>query len=124
MSNGDEEQVIRNTLQELRHLDLKSDVPVVGKELREIILKQMELTHALFNRQHRDVLKQMELNRSFFERQHQDVNEMHSSVKRFTASSKSRKADNGIDWPDWSTCSNDISSNTALDKDQEFVSFR
>ena len=70
MSNDDEEQVIRNTLQELRHLDLKSDVPVVGKELREIILRQMEL------------------NRSFFERQHQDVNEMHSSVKRFTASSK------------------------------------
>jgi len=88
MSNDDEEQVIRNTLQELRHLDLKSDVPVVGKELREIILRQMELTHALFNRQHRDVLRQMELNRSFFERQHQDVNEMHSSVKRFTASSK------------------------------------
>ena len=88
MSNDDEEQSIKNTLQELRNLELKSDGPVAGKELREIILRQMELTRALFNRQHRDVLSQIELNRSFFERQHQDVEQMHSSVKRFTTSSK------------------------------------
>ena len=88
MSDDDSEQTIKNTLQELRNLDLQSDSPVVGKDLREVILKQMELTHALFDRQHRDVVKQMELNRTFFDRQHEDVDQLHSSVKQFTASSK------------------------------------
>jgi len=88
MTDEENEQNIKKTLQELRNLDIQSDAPVVGKDLREIILRQMELSHALFNRQHQDVLKQIELNRSFFERQHEDVVQMHSSVKRFTASSK------------------------------------
>ena len=88
MSDDDDEKTITNTLQELRNLDLQSNAPVVGKDFREVILRQMELTHALFDRQHRDVLKQMELNRSFFDRQHSDVEQMHSSVKEFTASSR------------------------------------
>jgi len=88
MSDDDDEKTITNTLQELRNLDLQSNAPVVGKDFREVILRQMELTHVLFDRQHRDVLKQMELNRSFFDRQHTDVEQMHSSVKEFTASSR------------------------------------
>lgn len=75
-------------MQELRNLKLQLDGPVVAKDLREIILRQMELSHALFDRQHHDVLKQIELNRTFFERQRQDVNEMHSTVKRMTTSSR------------------------------------
>lgn len=87
MSNGDNEQTIKRTLQEIKNLDLQTDTPVVGKDFREVILRQMELTHVLFDRQHRDILNQMELNRTFFERQHEDVDQMHSSVKSFTASS-------------------------------------
>jgi len=88
MSHDDGEQLIKNALQELRNLELQTDSPIVGKDFREVILRQMELSHALFDRQHQEMLKQMELTRSFFERQHQDIDQMHSSVKRFTASSK------------------------------------
>lgn len=88
MSDEDSEQNIKKTLQELRNLNLQTDGPVVAKDLREIILRQMELSHALFDRQHQDVLKQIEVNRTFFERQHQDVDQMHSSVRRMTASSR------------------------------------
>jgi len=70
MSEDDDEKTITNTLRELRNLDLQSNVPVVGKDLREVILRQMELTHVLFDRQH------------------SDVEQMHSSVKEFTASSR------------------------------------
>ena len=80
--------MVRKALQELRDLDIQSDSPVVGKDLREIISKQMELSSALFEREHKDLLKQMELNRTFFERQHQDVEKMHQSVKLFTASTR------------------------------------
>jgi hypothetical protein len=47
MSDDDSEQTMKNTLQELRTLKLQSDSPVVGKDFREVILRQMELTHAL-----------------------------------------------------------------------------
>ena len=89
MSTDDEsEQLVRKALKELRDLDIQSDSPVVGKDLREIISKQMELSSALFEREHKDLLKQMELNRTFFERQHQDVEKMHQGVKLFTASTR------------------------------------
>jgi len=88
MSDDEDEQAIKSSLLELRNLKLETDGLVVAKDLREIILRQMELSHVLFDRQHRDVLRQIELNRTFFERQHQDVDELHSSVKRFTVSSK------------------------------------
>ena len=65
MSDDNSEQFIKSTLQELRNLELAANTPVDGKDLREIILRQMELNHALFDRQHQDVLKQMDLNRSF-----------------------------------------------------------
>ena len=81
-----EEQMITKTLQKLKNLDIQSDLPVVGKDLREIISTQMELSFALFERQHKDVERQMKLSMEFFERQHQDIEKMHSSVKLFSAS--------------------------------------
>jgi hypothetical protein len=81
-----DERIVTDALQELRNLDIQSDSPVVGKDLREIISKQMELSSALFERQHKDVHRQMKLNREFFERQHQDIEKMHSSVRLFAAS--------------------------------------
>lgn len=114
MSHDDEEQIIRNALQELRNLDLKTDSPVVGRDFRKVILRQMELTHALFDRQHQNVLKQMELNRTFFERQHQDVDQL--QVKAFQCVfKKSREVDYRIDRIDRCTCSYDVSINPSLD---------
>ena len=93
MSNHDDdwdedEKIIGKALKELRNLNIQSDSPVVGRDLREIILGQMELSHALFDRQHRDVLKQMKLNSDVSEREHRDIAELHESVKLFIASSK------------------------------------
>jgi len=87
-NDHDEEELVRIALQELQDLEIQSDSPVVGRDFREVILRQMALSHALFDRQHRDILKQMELNRVSFERQHQDVEQLHSSVKLFNASSR------------------------------------
>src|ERR671925_961892 len=86
--SDEEEQVFRRKLEDLRNIDLHSDISVIGKDFREVILRQMELTHALFQRQHQDVLRQVELNRSFFQRQHEDIEQLHASVKQFTVSSR------------------------------------
>jgi hypothetical protein len=67
--SDEEEQAFRNKLQELRNLGLNSDMPVVGKDFREVILRQMELTHALFERQHRDVSRQMGTIRKYWEKE-------------------------------------------------------
>jgi|Tabmets5t2r1_1033131.scaffolds.fasta_scaffold58052_1 hypothetical protein len=93
MSNHDDdwdedEKIIGKALKDLRNLNIQSDSPVVGRDLREIILGQMELSHALFDRQHRDVLKQMKLNSDVSEREHRDIGELHESVKLFIGSSK------------------------------------
>lgn len=84
----DEDELFQNKLDELKNLVIQSDGAVAGKDFREVILRQMQMTHALFERQHQDVLKQMELNTSFFQRQHEDVDKMHISVKEFVVSSK------------------------------------
>jgi hypothetical protein len=70
MSGDDAEEIIENTLRELRNLDLQSDSLVVGKDFREVILRQMQLNHVLSDRLH------------------SDIDQLHSSVKQFTASSK------------------------------------
>lgn len=93
MSNHDDdwdedEKIIGKALKDLRNLNIQGDSPVVGRDIREIILGQMELSHALFDRQHRDVLKQMKLNSDVSEREHRDIGELHESVKLFIASSK------------------------------------
>ncbi len=90
MSNNDHEgeELVRIALQELQELEMQSDSPVVGRDFREVILRQMALSHALFDRQHQDIQRQIEENRFFFERQHQDAEQLHSSVKLFNASSK------------------------------------
>jgi uncharacterized C2H2 Zn-finger protein len=53
----EDEKIISKALKDLRNLNIQSDSPVVGRDLREIILGQMELSHALFDRQHRVVHK-------------------------------------------------------------------
>ena len=53
----EDEKIISKALKDLRNLNIKSDSSVVGRDLREIILGQMELSHALFDRQHRVVHK-------------------------------------------------------------------
>jgi hypothetical protein len=88
MSDDDAEQFIKSALQELGDLELAANTPIDAKDLRKIILRQMELSHVLFDRQHKDVLKQIDLNRSFFERQHEDVKIMHDSIKEFAKSTK------------------------------------
>lgn len=93
MSNHDDdwdedEKIIGKALKDLRNLNIQGDSPVVGRDIREIILGQMELSHALFDRQHRDVLKQMKLNSDVSEREHRDIGELHESVKLFIGSSK------------------------------------
>lgn len=70
MSNDDAEEIIENTLRELRNLDLISDSPVVGKDFREVIFLQMQLNHVLSDRLHKD------------------IDQLHFSVKQFTASTK------------------------------------
>lgn len=57
-------------IEELKNLEIQLDGGVIGKDFREIILRQMKLNHALS------------------ERQHQDIAKMHNSVKEFVASSK------------------------------------
>ena len=44
-------------LEELKNLSLHSDGLVVGSDFRDVILRQMELNHALFHRQHHDAKK-------------------------------------------------------------------
>ena len=68
--SDEEEQVFRRKLEDLRNIDLHSDISVIGKDFREVILRQMELTHALF------------------QRQHEDIEQLHASVKQFTVSSR------------------------------------
>jgi hypothetical protein len=65
-----EEESFKNKIEELKGLGIHLDWAVVGKDFREVILRQMELTHALFQRQHQDVI------------------ELQEGVKQFTASSK------------------------------------
>ena len=64
----EEEQVFKK-LGDL-NLDLRSDIPVVGKHFREIILRKTEL------------------DRSFFQRQHEDVEQLHASLRQFTENTK------------------------------------
>lgn len=48
MSDEEEQEVFKKKLEDLKNIDLHSDIPVVGKDFHEVILRQMELTHALF----------------------------------------------------------------------------
>lgn len=65
-----EELVFVKKLEELKNLNLQYDGQVAGSDFRAVILRQMELNHALFHRQHHDVMKLQE------------------GIKRFTSSSK------------------------------------
>jgi hypothetical protein len=65
-----EEEAFRKSIEDLKNLEIMSDGAVVGKDFREVILRQMQLTHALF------------------QRQHQDVALLQEGVRQFTASSR------------------------------------
>ncbi len=65
-----EEEAFRNKIEDLKNLEIQPDGAVVGKDFREVILRQMQLTHALF------------------QRLHQDVAQLQEDVRQFTASSK------------------------------------
>jgi ABC-type transporter Mla subunit MlaD len=65
-----EEEAFWNKIEELKNLEIQPDGAVVGKDFREVILRQMQLTHALS------------------QRQHQDVAQLQEGVRQFTASSK------------------------------------
>jgi hypothetical protein len=67
MSDEVEEQDFVKKLEELRNLSLHSDGLVVGRDFREVILRQMELNYILSHRQHHDLEK------------------LHEGIKRFTA---------------------------------------
>jgi hypothetical protein len=70
MSDEPEEVDFVKKLEELRSLNLHSEGLVFGRDFREVILRQMELNHALFHRQHHDAKKIQE------------------SIERFTASAE------------------------------------
>jgi hypothetical protein len=70
MSDEVEEQDFVKKLEELRNLSLHSDGLVVGRDFREVILRQMELNYILSHRQHHDLEK------------------LHEGIKRFTAYAK------------------------------------
>jgi hypothetical protein len=65
-----EEQAFVKKLEELRNLSLHSDGLVVGRDFREVILRQMELNYILSHRQHHD------------------LENLHEGIKRFTASAE------------------------------------
>jgi hypothetical protein len=65
-----EEEAFRKKIEDLKNLEIQPEGTVVGKDFREVILRQMQLTHALF------------------QRLHQDVVQLQEDVKQFTASSK------------------------------------
>jgi hypothetical protein len=65
-----EEEAFRKKIEDLKNLEIQPEGTVVGKDFREVILRQMQLTHALF------------------QRLHQDVVHLQEDVKQFTASSK------------------------------------
>jgi hypothetical protein len=50
-----EEEAFRKKIEDLKNLEIQPEGTVVGKDFREVILRQMQLTHALFQRQHQDV---------------------------------------------------------------------
>ena len=68
--NDKEEEAFREKIEELKILGIHLDGALEGKDFREVILRQMQLTHALFQRQHQDVIDLLE------------------AVKEFTVSSK------------------------------------
>jgi hypothetical protein len=50
-----EEEAFTKSIEDLKNLEIVYDGAVLGKDFREVILRQMQLTHALFQRQHQDV---------------------------------------------------------------------
>jgi hypothetical protein len=65
-----EEEAFRKNIEDLKNLEIVPDGAVIGKDFREVMLRQMQLTHALF------------------QRQHQDVAQLQEGVRQFTASSR------------------------------------
>jgi hypothetical protein len=57
MSDEVEEQDFVKKLEELRNLSLHSDGLAVGRDFREVILKQMGLNYIPSHRQHHDLEK-------------------------------------------------------------------
>ncbi|HEX2557076.1 MAG TPA: hypothetical protein VHK86_02025 [Nitrososphaera sp.] len=58
--DDEEEKAFRNTIEDLKKLEMQADGAVIGRDFREVILRQMELNHALFQRQHKDVVNLQE----------------------------------------------------------------
>lgn len=65
-----EEEAFNRKIEDLKNLEIQPDGAVLGKDFRDVILRQMQLTHALFQRQHQDAML------------------LHEGVKHFTAISK------------------------------------
>jgi hypothetical protein len=72
MHNHDdkEEEAFNRKIEDLKNLEIQPDGAVLGKDFRDVILRQMQLTHALFQRQHQDAML------------------LHEGVKQFTTISK------------------------------------
>ena len=63
--NDEEEESFEDKIEESKNIEIQLDGAVAGKDFREVILKQMQLTHRLFQRQHQDVLDLQEGARQF-----------------------------------------------------------